>query len=110
MKAPMTRTAFAVLAAGSAFIALPLDAFACSSCGCTLNADWASQGFKRNGGFSIDLRHDDFNQTDLRTGTGRVDRSAISFPSDAEIQQQTVNRNTTLTLDDGINADWGASL
>ncbi len=113
MKSPMTRTALATLGAlatGAAFLALPLDAFACSSCGCTLNADWASQGFKSNGGFSIDLRHDDFNQTDLRTGTGRVDRSAISFPADAETQQQTFNRNTTLTLDYGINADWGASL
>ena len=107
MKSPMIQTALAALLACSIF---PFDAFACSSGGCTLNADWASQGFKSNGGFSIDLRHDDFSQTDLRTGTGRVDRSAISFPADAEIQQETVNRNTTLTLDHGINAAWGASL
>lgn len=107
MKLPKIRTALVALAACGAF---PLEALACSICGCTLNADWASQGFKSNGGFSIDLRYDYFSQTDLRTGTGRVDRSAISSPADAEIQQETVNRNTTLTLDYGLNADWGASL
>ena len=89
---------------------LPLDAYACSSCGCTLNSDWASQGFKTDGGLSMGLRYDYFSQNDLRTGTGRVDRAAISFPADDEIQQKTVNRNTTLTLDYGFNADWGASL
>ena len=98
------------LAGTVAFATLPLDAFACSACGCTLNSDWASQGFKSNGGLSIDLRHDYFSQTDLRTGTGRVDRAAIAFPADEEIQQKTINRNTTLTLDYGIDADWGVSL
>ena len=107
MNTSLTRLALAAL---TACAALPMDAFACSSCGCTLNADWASQGFKTNGGFSIDLRHDYFSQTDLRSGTGRVDRGAITFPADAEIQQKTINRNTTLTLDYGIDADWGVSL
>jgi hypothetical protein len=98
------------LAAAALAGALPISALACSSCGCTLNSDWTSQGFKTTSGLSIDLRHDYFSQTDLRSGTGRVDRSAITFPADSEIQQKTINRNTTLTLDYGLNADWGASL
>ena len=38
------------------------------------------------------------------------DRSGIALPAGQEIQQKTINRNTTLTLDYGINADWGVSL
>jgi hypothetical protein len=106
----MTGASRVALAAAALMSALPISALACSSCGCTLNADWASQGFKSGGGLSVDLRHDYFNQTDLRSGTGRVDRSTITFPADAEIQQKTVNRNTTLTLDYGLNADWGVGL
>lgn len=89
---------------------LPTAAFACSSCGCTLNSEWASQGFKSAGGLSFDLRFDYFNQNDLRTGTGRVSRSDKALPADREIQKKTVNRNTTLTVDYGFNADWGVSV
>ena len=88
-----TATTRLALAAMTACALLPLDAYACSSCGCTLNSDWASQGFKADGGLSMGLRYDYFSQNDLRTGTGRADRAAISFPADDEI------RNTTLTLD-----------
>ncbi len=88
----------------------PSAAWACSSCGCTLNSDWASQGFRSSEGLSVDLRFDYFNQNELRTGTGRVDRGAIAFPTDQEIQQTTINRNTTITLDYGINADWGVTV
>ena len=98
-------TAVALLALSAAPSAL-----ACSSCGCTLNSDWASQGFKSGPGLSLDLRHDYFNQNDLRSGSGRVDRGAIAYPNEAEIQQQTVNRNTTLGLDYAFSADWGLSL
>jgi hypothetical protein len=104
----LTRLSLATLTA--ACVLAPFDAQACSSCGCTLSSDWASQGLKTTTGWSIDLRHDYFNQNDLRTGTGRVDRAAITFPADDEIQQKTINRNTTLTVDYGINADWGVSL
>lgn len=90
--------------------ALPGLAMACSSCGCTLNSDWASQGFKTSSGLSFDLRHDYFNQNDLRTGTGRFDRGSVNFPTDDEIQQKTINRNTTLTVDYGFNANWGVSV
>lgn len=89
---------------------LPTAALACSSCGCTLNSEWASQGLKSAGGLSIDLRFDYFNQNELRTGTGRVSRSDKAVPADREIQKKTINRNTTLTVDYGFNADWGISV
>ena len=86
------------------------DAFACSACGCTLNADWATQGLTSRTGLTADLRVDGFNQNDLRSGTGRVDRASLPRPDDEEIQQHTINRNATLTLDYGLDADWGVTL
>lgn len=83
---------------------------ACGACGCTLNTDWANQGYASGAGFRLDLRYDWFNQDQLRTGTGTVDRGAIGFPTDREIQQQTINRNLTLGLDWSPNANWGLNL
>jgi len=100
------RHALAALAASG----MLSPAWACSTCGCTLNSDWASQGFHAGEGFSFDLRYDYFNQDDLRSGTGRVDRGAIVLPTDQEIQQQTINRNTTLLLDYGFKEVWGVNV
>lgn len=87
--------------------AAALPASACGACGCTLNSDAAAQGYASGAGFRIDLRFDYFSQDQLRQGLGRVDLSRITFPTDREIQRQTVNRNTTLTLDWSPNANWG---
>lgn len=107
----MTRShSTSLLLAAMAVAALPSAARACSSCGCTLNSDWASQGFKSDGGLSVDLRFDYFNQDDLRSGTGRVNRGEIALPSEQEVQQQTINRNATLTVDYGFDANWGVTL
>jgi hypothetical protein len=95
------------LAIGALLAAASTSTLACSSCGCTLNADWATQSLTSRTGWTADLRYDFFDQNDLRSGTRRVDRGALALPNDAEIQQQTVNRNATLTLDYGISADWG---
>lgn len=100
----------AVAAAALSLSSIPSPAWACSSCGCTLSSDWASQGFKTDGGLTFDLRFDYFNQNDLRTGTGRVNGGSIALPADQEIQKQTINRNTTLTVDYGFNPDWGMTV
>jgi hypothetical protein len=100
-----------LLAAGACLaIAAPDAALACLACGCTLNADWASQGLVSQPGWSLDLRHDILDQSELRSGTGRVDRQAITFPTDDEIQVKTFNHFTTLSIDDGIDEDWGVTL
>jgi hypothetical protein len=82
---------------------------ACSTCGCTLSTDWASQGLSAHVGWSADLRYDFYDQDELRSGTGRVDRDALAVPNEQEIQLHTVNRNTTLSLDYGVG-DWGATI
>jgi hypothetical protein len=94
-----------VLLAGASTASL-----ACSACGCTLNADWATQGLTSRSGLTADLRYDFFDQDDLRSGTGRVDRAALAIPDEQEIQQHTINRIGTLTLDYGLTPDWGVTL
>lgn len=85
---------------------VPASALACSSCGCTLSTDVFTQGGDQTG-FHADFRFDYFNQDQLRSGTGKVDRGGIAFPADREIQQETINRNYNLFLDYAPNADWG---
>ena len=83
---------------------------ACGACGCTLNSDWASQGFSTRPGLHLDLRYDYFNQDQLRAGTRSVDRGSFSFPNEQEIQQTTINRNLSLALDYSPTVDWGVAL
>ncbi len=92
------------------FLAVAPAAQACGACGCTLNSDWASQGYALKPGLRFDLRYDYFNQDQLRAGTQSVGRGAFAFPNDQEIQEKTLNRNTTLTLDYSPTVDWGVAL
>ncbi|GAA0709411.1 hypothetical protein [Dokdonella soli] len=88
----------------------PSFASACSSCGCTLNSDWASQGYSVGAGLRFDLRYDYFNQSQLRSGTDSVDRASLELPNEREIQQTTVNRNTTLSVDYAPSRAWGVNV
>ena len=94
----------------SILLATAPAARACGACGCTLNSDWASQGYASKPGYRFDLRYDYFNQDQLRSGTQAADRGSFAFPNDREIQQKTINRNLTLTLDYSPSADWGVAV
>ena len=85
-------------------------AWGCSSCGCTLNSDWSSQGYTTRSGLNVDLRYDFFNQTQLRSGISAVPRTSIGFPADQEIQQSTTNHNITAGFDYSPSRDWGVNL
>jgi len=61
-------------------------------------------------GIEAGLRFEYFEQSDLCSGTGSVDRAALTFPNDNEIQQRTVNRNTWLDLNDVIDPAWAITL
>ena len=99
-----------LLAASFATLAFTLstNAFACSSCGCTLNSDWSSQGISSGEGTRFDIRFDYFKQSDYRNGTSSVSRSKI--PVGTEVQDTTINRNLTLGLDHSFNQDWAINL
>ena len=106
MPNPGSRWIAAALALGASFI----PGHACGACGCTLNSDWASQGYTAMAGFRVDLRQDYFNQDQLRAGTGAPARSGFPIPNSQELQQETLSRNTTLTLDYFTGNAWGLNL
>ena len=100
-------------AAASVFCAAAMAskiAWACSSCGCSLNTDWAAQGLGGEPGLRMDLRFDYIDQKELRSGTKKVDSGSLEVPNEDEIQQRTKNNNYTLFLDYTANADWGVTL
>jgi hypothetical protein len=91
-------------------------AFACASCGCTLNSDWGSQGLASNAGWSLDLRYDVLNQDQLRTGTGSISAVEAATTTNtatgdpAEVEKFTNNRYLTATLDYNQGDSWGVSV
>src|ERR1700712_2618736 len=93
----------AVVAIAAMTTAAP--AFGCASCGCTLTADWLSQGLVAQPGTTFGLRYDFIPQTDLRTGHGEISRKSIAFPTDREIEKYTYNHYLTASLDRQFNSD-----
>lgn len=89
------------------FFGMASAAKACASCGCTLTADWLSQGLAAQPGTTLSLRYDYIPQTTLRSGTAQIDRSSIVLPTDREIERYTYNHSLTFTLDHQFANDWG---
>lgn len=91
-------------------------AFACASCGCSINSDWGAQGLSDTSGWTMDLRYDDLNQNQLRAGRKAISASgaaATTIPSSgdpAEVEQYTRNQYLTATLDYSEGSHWGVSL
>ena len=88
----------------------PVPCFACSVCGCSLSSDWAAQGYSMMPGLQADVRYEYDGQSQLRSGTGVVDRAALPVPNDQEIQQSTLNRDIWLDLDYVGGTSWGLTL
>jgi hypothetical protein len=102
----MKRLFFAAL--GVALV--PAPALACASCGCTLAADWLSQGLNAQPGTTVSIRYDYVPQTTLASGTDEVDRDAIALPADREIERYTYNHTATITVDHQFANDWGVDM
>ncbi len=105
MNALIARGALLAVAVSPILIAAP--ASACASCGCTLTADWLSQGLAAQPGTTFSLRYDYVPQTVLRSGTQRVDRSTVELPADREIELHTFNHSLTFALDHQFANDFG---
>lgn len=104
MNAHVLRAALAM-----AFSALAPAALACGICGCSLNSDWASQGYQFGTGFNVNLRFDYIDQDQLRTGTGTVDKAKIAYPASQEIQLWTISRTFLADLCYSPTPDWSVS-
>lgn len=94
-------------AASALFFGMTSAAQACASCGCTLTADWLSQGLAAQPGTTFSVRYDYIPQTMLRSGAHKVDVNQVTLPSDREIERYTYNHSLTLTLDHQFANDWG---
>lgn len=103
-----TRSIPAALAALGLAAALP--AAACSSCGCSLNSDWSSQGYAAGKGLRFDLRFDEFDQSELHSGVDRVARNELELPNEREVQRYTLNHNTQAALDWAPSRRWGVNV
>lgn len=98
----------------AALISVPATSvFACATCGCSLSTD-AATGFGSTGGWRLNLEYNYINQDQLRSGTHAVSRSSAAAINDAggdqEVERDTINRYTTLTLMYAPNADWNLRL
>ena len=60
-------------------------------------------------GLEASVRYEYFDNTDLRSGLDRADRSAFSYPNDDEVQRETLNRSAWLGLDYVGGPSWGVT-
>jgi hypothetical protein len=84
---------------------VPLNSWACATCGCTLNAD-AAMGYSAASGLRVSLEYDYIHQNQLRSGT----HSISGVPDGFELEHDTLNRYLTAGLDYSPNADWNIDL
>lgn len=88
-------------------------AWACASCGCSLNTDYGTQGMGNNGGWTFDLRYDFVNQSQLRSGTHGISMADATratntvTASPAEVEGYTRNRYLNASLDYNDGEKWG---
>lgn len=99
-------TALAALTAAS--VATP--ALACSSCGCTLAADWLTDGLNNQPGTVVTLRYDFVPQSRLITGTTNVSRADYAPPNDREIENYTYNHFATLGINHNFDSHWAVDV
>ncbi len=81
--------------------------FACASCGCSLSSDWDSQGISSGAGVRFDLRYDNLNQNQVRSGTGAV--GVWPVPGH-EQELYTRNQYVTVGIDYSPSQNWGLNL
>lgn len=101
---------FHVFAISTVLAAFAPPVFACSSCGCLLNTDWTSQGYRTHAGLTADLRFDFANQSELRVGRSKLDRASVDPADTDELQRSTINRTWIGSLNYAPNADWSVDV
>lgn len=95
-------------------ISMPVtSAFACATCGCSLSSD-AATGYASSAGWRLNFEYNYIDQNQLRSGTRAVSQSSAAAINDAggdqEIERNTINRYTTLSLIYAPNSIWNLKL
>ncbi len=97
------------------FAVAPVSAWACASCGCTVNSD-AAMGYSATTGWRVNLEYTYIDQDQLRIGTRTATPAeVVNFPSNpalggGEIEKGTINRYLTLGIDYRPSVDWNVNL
>ena len=93
----------------------PLSAWACATCGCTVNSD-AAMGYSATTGWRMNLEYTYIDQNQLRIGTRTATPAeVVNNPSNpalggGEVEKDTINRYLTLGINYRPNADWNVNL
>jgi len=99
-----------------AFLMPAAEVLACASCGCSLNTDIGTQGMGMSGGWTLDLRYDNLNQNQLRSGTGTISQQQAANTINpktgqpAEVEGFTQNNYVTASMDYNNGEEWGATV
>jgi hypothetical protein len=93
----------------------PASAWACATCGCTVNSD-AAMGYSVTTGWRVNLEYTYIDQDQLRVGTRTATPAeVVNNPSNpalggGEIEKDTINRYLTLGISYRPTADWNVNL
>jgi hypothetical protein len=92
---------------------VPLPAFACATCGCSLSSD-AAMGYSAGSGWRITTEYDYINQDQLRSGTSEILPSQVAAINNAggnqEIEHDTINRYLNVDISYAPSANWNFKL
>lgn len=96
-----TLLASAMLASSSAFAN-------CGSAVCLVNTNWDTQGVWTQPGLRVDLRFEAIRQDDLRSGTRKVDASAVE--EGEAVPLRTREKSWIATFDYAFDPRWGVTV
>jgi Putative MetA-pathway of phenol degradation len=100
------------LLACAAGTALPVTAYACATCGCSLSTD-AAMGYMSTAGWRLSLDYDYIPQNQLRSGASAVSPAQAAAINAAggsqEVEHQTINRYVNLGISYSPNVNWNFS-
>src|SRR5271154_1355277 len=92
---------------------VPLPAFACATCGCSLSSD-AAMGYSASSGWRVTAEYDYINQDQLRSGKSSISSAKVAAINDAggnqAIEKDTINRYLNLGISYAPSANWNFKL
>jgi hypothetical protein len=87
-----------------------MPAYACATCGCTLNSN-AAMGYSTAAGWRVYMQYDYIPQDQLRSGTHTVSPAeVVNNPTTGELEHETISQYVTLGVSYSPSADWNLNL
>lgn len=87
-----------------------MPAYACATCGCTLNSN-AAMGYSTTAGWRVYMQYDYIPQDQLRSGTHTVSPAeVVNNPTTGELEHETISQYVTVGVSYSPSADWNLNL